>query len=267
MNHKPSTGSPATELLTATLVGGPTLLVRYAGRVFLTDPTFDQPRDYPSSGVTLRKLTGPALAADRLGPVDVVLLSHDQHPDNLDTAGRGVLADVPVVLSTPLAGTRLPGVTGLEPWQDVTLRAHGRPDVCVTAVPARHGPAGSESITGPVTGFVLRADGHPTVYVSGDNASLDVVGAIAERARDIAVAILFVGAANVGRFGPEPMTLDAERALAAADLLHDAIVVPVHAEGWAHFTQSADDVVRAFAGTTSAGRLVVPPRGERVVLR
>ena len=37
------------------------------------------------------KLTGPAVAAADLGPIDVVLLSHDHHGDNLDTTGRALL--------------------------------------------------------------------------------------------------------------------------------------------------------------------------------
>jgi CspA family cold shock protein len=40
-------------------------------------------------------------------------------------------------------------------------------------VPALHGPEGSEHLVGEVTGFVLAGPGLPTVYVSGDNASLD----------------------------------------------------------------------------------------------
>ena len=111
-----------TSSITATLVGGPTLRLTYAGLTFLTDPTFDDPRRVPAGsagGVTLTKLVGPAIAVDDLGPVDVVLLSHDQHADNLDDAGRALLADVPIVVSTPDAATRLPGVVGLEPWESV----------------------------------------------------------------------------------------------------------------------------------------------------
>ena len=53
-----------TSPITATLVGGPTLHLTYAGRTFLTDPTFDEPGAYaPRGGVTLTKLVGPAVAA------------------------------------------------------------------------------------------------------------------------------------------------------------------------------------------------------------
>lgn len=239
------------------LVGGPTVRVRYAGLTVLTDPTFDDPGGYPPS--PLVKTTPPALTADAVGPVDLVLLSHDQHPDNLDRAGAALLADVPVVLSTPLAAQRLAGVVGLEAWASVRV---GR--VVVTAVPARHGPPGIEPTSGPVTGFVLEADGWPTTYVSGDNASVGLVAAVAERFDRIDVALLFVGAARPYDPHEEPRTLDAGRALAVARVLDDAVVVPAHAEGWRHFTESVDDLVATFAAAGEEHRLRLLPKGVPV---
>jgi hypothetical protein len=48
-----------------------------------------------------------------------------------------------------------------------------------------------------VIGFVLEADGEDKVYVSGDNASLDVVRTISDRVGDLDVAILFAGGETV----------------------------------------------------------------------
>lgn len=251
----PTPGSVAR--VEATFVGGPTLLLRYAGLTFLTDPTFDAaPAEYPGA-VTLHKLVGPAVAAGDLGPVDVVLLSHDQHADNLDVSGRALLADVPLVLSTPDAAGRVPGVRGLAPWEEMRVGDRVR----VTAVPAVHGPPGAEALSGQVTGFVLRAAEEPTVYVSGDNAQVDVVAQVAERFPDVAVAVLFVGGANVGRFGAEPLTLDAGRAVAATALLRGARVVPVHHTDWAHFVDPLDAFVDAARAAGQSGRLVVLERG------
>ncbi|GAB3825982.1 MBL fold metallo-hydrolase [Dactylosporangium cerinum] len=142
------------------------------------------------------------------GTVDVVLLSHDQHPDNLDHSGRAFAASVPLILSTPVAAARLGDPTvGLEPWAGVDLpRPDGAGHVRVTAVPAQHGPDGTEHLTGPVTGFVLHGDGVPTVYVSGDNASLRVVAEIAERFPAVDVAILFGGRARTALLGDADLT-------------------------------------------------------------
>jgi len=79
--------------LTVTLVGGPTALLEYGGLRLLTDPTFDDaPRTYGRDGApSLQKTEGPAITADQIGDVDVVLISHDHHPDNLDESGRAYL--------------------------------------------------------------------------------------------------------------------------------------------------------------------------------
>ncbi|MBB5918192.1 L-ascorbate metabolism protein UlaG (beta-lactamase superfamily) [Nocardia transvalensis] len=236
-------------------IGGPTVRFRYGALTWLTDPTFDAPGDY-TGPVPLHKLTGPAVPADRVGPVDVVLLSHDQHADNLDNAGRAFLAGVEHVLSTTEAAGRMEGVRGLANWESVRIGP-----VTVTGVPALHGPERAEALSGPVTGFVLRADGLPTVYVSGDNASVEYVERIVSRLGPIDVALLNVGAANVGRFGDIDVTLNARTAVAAAAALGDAVIVPVHAEGWAHFTETLDHLRRTFAYGGREAQLRIPPLG------
>jgi len=65
-----------------------TLLVELGGLRLLTDPTFDPPGSYPVGERSLVKTASPAISMDDLGSVAAVLLSHDQHPDNLDTEGR-----------------------------------------------------------------------------------------------------------------------------------------------------------------------------------
>ena len=246
-----------TAELTVRLVGGPTALIELGGVRLLTDPTFDPPGDHPIGTRVLTKTSGPAVPAGELGPVDAVLLSHDQHPDNLDDAGRALLAGVPLVLTTEQAARRLGGTAlALPSWQRTTVGA-----VAVTAVPAQHGPDGTTDLTGPVTGFVLSGAGLPTVYVSGDNASLDVVRAVVGRIGPVDVAVLFAGAARTPLVDGY-LTLTAADAAEAAAVLGARAVVPVHAEGWAHFTQGVDDLVAAYAARGLADRLHVLSPGQ-----
>jgi L-ascorbate metabolism protein UlaG (beta-lactamase superfamily) len=249
--------------LTVLLVGGPTAVLDYAGLRLLTDPTFDPPGEH-AGGLT--KLTGPAVGADNVGAIDAVLLSHDQHSDNLDPGGRAFLARAGRTLTTMDGAERLGGnAVGLEPWGTVELERPGAGPITVTAVPALHGPEGSEPVTGPVIGFVLGADDAPTLYVSGDNASVDVVRAIAERTGPIELAVLFCGGVSLPhRFDGAYLTLSADAAARAAEVLGVRAVVPVHFEGWAHFTQGADELRSAFAAAGIADRLVVPAPGARV---
>lgn len=246
----------ATTTLELLHIGGPTVRFGYGDLVWLTDPTFDEPGEYPGP-VTLYKLSGPAVSAAEVGPVDVVLLSHDQHADNLDRSGREFLAGVETVLSTPDAAARMEGVRGLANWESVTIGG-----VTVTGVPALHGPEGCEPFSGVVTGFVLRADGLPTVYVSGDNASVGYVQRIVDHVGRIDIAVLNVGAANVERFGDQDVTLNGRTATHASVALGDALIVPVHAEGWAHFTEHLDYLTHRFTVAGRADRLRVPTPGE-----
>ncbi|MGW6376021.1 MBL fold metallo-hydrolase [Rhodococcus sp. NPDC055112] len=256
---KTSTGSAAGQGVRAVLVGGPTLHLSVAGLSILTDPTFDEPGSY-EGGVTLTKLTPPALSAEALGPIDLVLLSHDQHADNLDDAGRRLLGRVETVLSTPEAAGRLPGVTGLAPWDHTAITTPDGSELTVTAVPALHGPAGCEPITGTVAGFVLSAKGIPTIYISGDNASVELTREIGERLGPVDIAVLFAGAADPGRF-PVPVTLTSAEAVEVARILTPSVVIPVHTDGWAHFTEGADRFTAAFESAGLESRLHTPVPG------
>ncbi|MFC7531829.1 MBL fold metallo-hydrolase [Actinoplanes sp. GCM10030250] len=238
--------------------GGPTALFEFGGLRFLTDPTFDGPGDYPlPRGDKLTKTAPSAITVDELGPVDVVLLSHDQHPDNLDSSGREVALGVPLTLTTKSGADRLAGaargvVRGLASWEAVELKRPAGGSLTVTAVPALHGPEGSEPVVGEVTGFVLTGDGLPSVYVSGDNASLDRVGQIADRFGPVDVAILFAGAVRPGMLDYALLTLDSAMAAEAAVMLGARQVVPVHYDSWAHFSEGREELVEAFekAGIT-----------------
>ncbi|MFJ5229386.1 MBL fold metallo-hydrolase [Kitasatospora sp. NPDC088391] len=242
---------------TVQVFGGPTALIEYGGLRLLTDPTFDAPGDYPrGDGRFLTKTLPGTVDPAALTPVDAVLLSHDEHPDNLDRSGRALLADVPLTLTTRGGAERLGGTArGLAPWQSVDLDRPGGGAVTVTAVPAQHGPDGSEPVVGEVIGFVLTGDGLPVVYVSGDNASLAVVERIAERFGPVDTAVLFAGAARTGIFDNALLTLDSARAAEAAALLGARRVVPVHFDSWAHFTEGREPLLAAFTAAGLADRL------------
>ena len=84
------------------VVGGPTAVLDIGGLRIVSDPTFDAPGPHGY----LTKTAGPALSERDLGPVDLVLVSHDAHPDNLDDRGRSFALAAPLVLAGPLAAGR-----------------------------------------------------------------------------------------------------------------------------------------------------------------
>ena len=252
--------------LTVRLVGGPTAVLELGGVRMVTDPTFSPVGVHESApGRPLTKTEGPAFGIADMGTVAVVLLSHDQHVDNLDPAGRTVVEVAPLTLTTPSAADRLGGTShGLASWEQVAVPRPAGGVVEVTAVPARHGPVGCEPLTGEVTGFVLRGDGLPTVYVSGDNAALEHVETIAGRFGSIDVALLFAGAARTALFDGATLTLTSAEAAEAARVLGARWVVPLHVRGWTHFSEGPELVRAAFENAGLADRLRIVEPGETV---
>jgi L-ascorbate metabolism protein UlaG (beta-lactamase superfamily) len=246
--------------LRTTLIGGPTALIEIDGFRLLTDPTFDGPGAYQLRHVQLEKLSGPALGGDAIGEVDAVLLSHDQHADNLDHAGRDFLVRAKRVLTTVAGAKRLGGhAEGLAPWATTDLIGSDGRSLTVTATPARHGPAGIEPLSGDVIGFVLsseRAESRP-IYISGDTVWYDGVAEVARRFR-AGVVLPFAGAAQTR--GPFHLTMDTNDAIETARAFADAVIVPLHTDGWAHFRQSANDLRASFdtLGFGSRLRLLEP---------
>ena len=239
--------------VTLTLIDGPTLLIELGGLRLLTDPTFDEPQAFTSGGATERKFNSPPVSAESLLPIDAVLLSHDQHLDNLDPAGRAFLPKAGKVISTIDAAKRLGGNTeGLAPWLSTELSLADGRALTITATPARHGPVGIEAVTGHVTGFVLSIEGSKDVYVSGDTVWFPELAEIPRRF-DIGVAILFAGAAQPR--GPFNVTMDSNDAIEAASVFLGATIVAIHNLGWSHYTQSQQDLVKAFETVGIADRI------------
>jgi L-ascorbate metabolism protein UlaG (beta-lactamase superfamily) len=120
---------------------------------------------------------------------------------------------------------------------------------------------------GPVIGFVLTAPDAESVYVSGDNASLDVVASIADRAGPIALAVLHAGAVQRPQeLDGKYLTLSSDHAADAVKILGARAVVPVHFEGWTHFTQGADSLRAAFAGNGVRDRLMLLEPGASITM-
>ena len=231
--------------LSVMYIGGPTVLFEIGGLRIMTDPTLDPPGNiYESGTLTHKKIKGPATTD--IGRVDMVLLSHDQHFDNLDNTGRLLLQKVPITYTTVVGAERLKGASvGLTTWQSVAVTAPDGTIITITSTPARHGPAGTEALQGEVTGFMLSIEGSRTVqiYITGDTTFYEGIVEVAKRF-DPDYVFLFAGAAQVR--GPFNVTMGTNDAMDTAILFPNATIIPVHYEGWKHYTQDEKDIQKCF---------------------
>jgi L-ascorbate metabolism protein UlaG (beta-lactamase superfamily) len=257
-----------------THIGGPTVLVEAGGWRILTDPTFDPAGERYAFGwgTASTKLTGPAMAATDVGNIDAVLLTHDHHADNLDNAGRKLLADVPVVLTTEAGASRLgtgTGAIGLAPWASTRLEAPGRTPIEVVATPCRHGPPLSRPIVGDVVGFALTWPGQArgALWISGDTVLYRDLWQVVDRI-DVGVAILHLGGVRFPITGPARYTMTIDDAVELCDRLRPHTAIPVHYEGWSHFQQGREAIEQRLATAPAALRdaFRLLPIGEPVDL-
>lgn len=242
-----------------TYLGGPTVILEIGGLRLMTDPTLDPAgeqfmiNDKPA----YHKTEGPAITD--IGKIDVVLLSHDQHGDNLDHAGRELLKQVDKTLTTKIGAERLGGnALGLAPWESIALND----EVVITGTPARHGPAGSEKLTGDVTGFIVTIAGLQ-IYITGDTVFYDGVKEVAEKFKPQYVFI-FAGAAKPR--GPFNVTMGTNDAIDTAFAFPDAIIIPVHFEGWSHYTETGEMLRQSFNALGIGGQLRILAPGVKTSL-
>ena len=251
----------------ALYIGGPTAILTIGGLRLMTDPTLDPAgKSYISSGgkIILDKVQSPSTTA--IGKIDVVLLSHDQHPDNLDTAGRALLQTVTHTYTTVSGARRLGGNSiGLTPWDSRTLTTPDGSSITITATPARHGPSGIEPISGDVIGFILSVKGPRTyeIYVTGDTVFYEGVAEVARKFEPDYI-FLFAGAARVR--GPFNLTMGTNDAIDTAAAFPTATIIPLHYEGWRHFTQNEVDLQTSFAAFGIGDRLKILPAGAEITL-
>ncbi|MEU6416073.1 MBL fold metallo-hydrolase [Streptomyces spiralis] len=258
-------------------IGNATLLIRYGELTLLTDPNFLHRGQFAHLGYGLvsRRLTEPAIDVAELPheDLDAVVLSH-LHGDHFDrVARRGLDLGLPVV-TTPhgslllkrLFGFR--GATGLRTWQSHTLR-HGDSSVRITSLPGRHAPGPVRALLPPVMGSLLEFGDRSgeirlVLHLSGDTLMYDGLLEIAERYRDIHLAVLHLGGTTLP--GGLVVTMDAEQGTDLLDLLRPRRALPVHYNDYTVFRSSLEDFLTEAGRRGHDARLVRCAPGERVTV-
>lgn len=242
-----------------TYLGGPTIILEVGGLRFMTDPTLDPAgKVFEINGQPAYfKIEGPATVD--IGKIDTVLLSHDQHGDNLDNAGKEFLKKVTTTLTTKVGAKRLQGnAVGLAPWETVILND----TIHITSTPARHGPSGIEPITGDVTGFVIETE-DTQIYITGDTVFYEGIKEIAEKFHP-KYLFIFAGAAQPR--GPFNVTMGTNDAIDTAFAFPEAILIPIHFEGWSHYTETGEMLHQSFHALGIDKRLKILEAGIRTKL-
>jgi L-ascorbate metabolism protein UlaG (beta-lactamase superfamily) len=247
------------DTISITHIGTATAIIHLPHLTILTDPYFSPPPKSwtGASGDTLTSTYQPAICPNHLPPIDLVLLSHEDHKDNLDDLGRTLLNGRRVITTKDGAQKldRREGITGLRPWESTIISSTDGFDYVVVATPCEHLPGG-ECIGFLITGnpFGRAPDGRfRALWYSGDTMYLPGLGPkIAERF-DVGIALINMGKATVRNpwGGSLQITMDAKQAVQLVREIRPLVVVPMHFEGWRHFKEGREGIERAFRDTSS----------------
>ncbi|QIN80560.1 MBL fold metallo-hydrolase [Rubrobacter marinus] len=242
------------------LVRHATLIVRLDGKALLVDPMLSPPGAMPPIQNTPNDRRNPLVGLPELdlSPVDAVLVTHT-HADHFDEAAAGELRkDLPVLcqpedeekISSHGFANVLP-VKGSLDWEGIEVHRTG----------GRHGTGEIGALMAPVSGFVLRAPGEPTLYVAGDTVWCpEVEDALAEHAPDVVVVNAGAARFNEG----DPITMTAGDVAEVARHAGGATVVAVHMEAINHCLLGRDELRSSLAEAEVSGRRVlIPADGEQ----
>lgn len=228
------------------------ILLDINGYRILTDPTLDGAGKlyHHGYGGFSRKTDTPALTAAQLNNIDLILLSHHQHKDNLDIAGMQLAKGVSNIISTKAAQKVLPQAIGLDDWESVNVSTDKVTNLKITATPAQHRPSWiPEFISGKVIGFVIQFDEQEkgVIYISGDTVYFKGIEEVGRRF-NIDTAIIHLGAVQfryltgLGRY-----TMDSKDLIKAINVLRPCTVIPIHFRGWTHFKEGEESLRRTLA--------------------
>lgn len=239
------------------LIRHATLLVEYRGQRLLVDPMLDDAGARPPIQNSPNPRNNPLVALPVSAPevvkhVEAVLVTHT-HSDHWDGTAANLLPK-----NLPLFGQpedeskfRSQGFTAVQPisksaaWNDIDIARTG----------GQHGTGEIGKAMAPVSGFVLRAKGEPTLYIAGDTIWCPEVEEALHAFRPD-VVILNAGAAQFLEGGPITMTSD--DVISVCRSAPDAQVVPVHMEAINHCLLTRSDLAFQLEAARVSEQVAIP---------
>jgi L-ascorbate metabolism protein UlaG (beta-lactamase superfamily) len=246
------------------LIRHATLIVEYGGQKLLVDPMLDDAGVRPAIQDSPNARNNPLVelpepAGDVVNGTHAVLVTHT-HSDHWDGKAAEVLPK-----KLPLLG---------QPEDAEKFRAQGFADVRVIDGSVRcegieiirtggqHGTGEIAKMLAPVSGFVLRAAGEPTLYVAGDTIWC---AEVEQALRTYKPAIVVVNAGGARFLEGDPITMTAEDVIRTCQAAPQAQIVAVHMEAINHCLLTRADLGFQVEAARVAERVAIPNDGEWVV--
>ncbi|MDP4095342.1 MBL fold metallo-hydrolase [Paenibacillus sp. P96] len=242
------------------LIRHATLWLEYGGTQFLVDPMFSDAGANPPVINTPNDRRNPLVPLpfemEGLFNPDAVLVTH-LHPDHWDEAAIVALSKSTSVICQPedesaIISAGFGSVTAVN--ESITFKG-----VTIHRTSGQHGTGEIGKQMGPVSGFVFKAEGEPTLYIAGDTIWCDdVQQALDAHQPDITVVNAGGARFNVG----DPITMDEDDVIRVCQYAPKTKVVAVHMDAINHCLVTRADLRGRVEKERLLDRVVIPSDGQ-----
>jgi L-ascorbate metabolism protein UlaG (beta-lactamase superfamily) len=243
-----------------------TLVVENNGHTILVDPMLDDAGARPPIQNSPNPRNNPLVplpipAEKLLQDVEAVLVTHT-HSDHWDaTAGNLLPKDLPLFgQPEDEAKFRSLGFKQIRPilqsstWNGIEISRTG----------GQHGRGEIGKAMTPVSGFVLRAQGEPTLYIAGDTIWCSEVEDALSRFQP-KVTVVNTGTAQF--LEGDPITMTADDVIRVCQSAPNMQVVAVHMEAINHCLLTRADLAFQLEAARVTQQVAIPNEGEWIELK
>ncbi len=243
------------------LIRHATLLIEYAGHSLLVDPMLDEVGARPPIQNSPNPRNNPLVSLpispqEFLSKIEAILVTHT-HSDHWDSTAEKLMAKSLPLFSQPEdeAKFQADGFTAVRPIQK-SLEWNG---INISRTAGQHGTGELAKKMAPVSGFVLKADDEPTLYIAGDTIWCSAV----QDALDLHEPDVIVLNAGAARFlEGNPITMSASDVVTVCKRAPRARIVAVHMEAINHCLLTREDLKFQLEGAKLKAQVRIPADGE-----
>ncbi|BCU81644.1 MBL fold metallo-hydrolase [Polycladomyces abyssicola] len=235
------------------LIRHATFQIRYAGVELLVDPMLSKAGSLPPTTNTPNQRSNPLVSL--LHP-DVILLTH-LHRDHFDDEAVNRLPKhIPILCQPPdQESLHKKGFMDVRPInKQVSYKG-----IRFSRTGGQHATGEIGQKMGPVSGFVLQAQGEPSLYLTGDTIWCPEVETALMTYRP-EVVVVFAGAAQF--LTGDPITMAKEDVRKLRQAVPNSEITVAHMEVWNHCLLTREELKRDLADQGLIEGVWVPEDGE-----
>jgi len=242
-----------------------TLMLYINNLKILVDPVFSPAGAMATIANSTNQLLNPLVelpvGIGELINVDAILVTHT-HRDHFDQQAAEILPKHIQVFCQPEDEEKIK-TYGFEKVTAVTEKFFWK-DITFTRTQGRHGTGENEKILAPVSGFIVQAEGEPSLYIAGDTVWCDYVEDTLKRFNP-QITLVFAGAAQFLTGGP--ITMTGEDIQKVCQCCQDTQVFVAHMEAWNHCPLTRSTLRAFFKEKGLEKRVFIPEDGQEIVVK